>query len=111
MDALITAIVSIVVAVIASGGFWTYMQNRADKKDSRTDILIGIAHDRICWLGMQYIERGWVRKSEYENLIDYMYTPYKKLGGNGTAEQIIQKVKLLEVKPDWYGGEDNDTDE
>lgn len=111
MEALITAMVSIIVALLASGGFWTYIQSRKNKKDAKTEILIGIAHDRICFLGMQFINRGWVRKSEFENLIKYIYEPYKELGGNGTAEQIINKVKGLEIKPDWYGGNDDDVDE
>lgn len=61
-------------------------------------MLIGLAHDRIIYLGLKYIERGWITKDEYENLIDYLYVPYDKLGGNGSAQRIINEVKKLPIK-------------
>lgn len=29
-------------------------------------MLIGLAHDRIVYLGMSYIDRGWITQDEYE---------------------------------------------
>ena len=52
---------TIVCAVVASSGFWAYIQKKSEKKDVRTQMLIGLAHDRIIYLGMSYIERGWIR--------------------------------------------------
>ena len=31
-------------------------------------MLIGLGHDRIMYLGKQYIARGWLTADEYENL-------------------------------------------
>ena len=59
------------------------------KKDIKTMMLIGLAHDRIIYLGMSYIERGWITNDEYENLHDYLYKPYEQMGGNGAAKRII----------------------
>ena len=61
-------------------------------------MLVGLGHDRIVYLGMKYIERGYITKDEFENLNDYLYKPYSKLGGNGSAERIMQEVRKLPIK-------------
>lgn len=61
-------------------------------------MLKGLGHDRICYLGECCIQRGYITKDEYENLHDYLYLPYKKLGGNGTAEKIMKEVDRLSLK-------------
>lgn len=91
--------VTIVAAVIASSGFWAFLQKVTDKKDVRTELLIGLAHDRIMQSGMYYIDRGYITPDEYENLYDYLYKPYKAMGGNGSAERIVERVKKLPVRP------------
>lgn len=93
----IQMIVTIVCAVIASGGFWTYIQSRREKKDVKTQMLIGLGHDRIMWLGMKYIERGYITQDEYENLYEYLYSPYIKMGGNGSAKRVMQEVEKLPI--------------
>ena len=37
-------------------------------------------------------------ESEYDNLYNYLYKPYKSLGGNGSAERIMEEVKKLPIK-------------
>ena len=59
---------------------------------------MGLAHDRILYLGMRYVERGWISKDEYENLYDYLYLPYKQMGGNGAVERVIREVNKLPIK-------------
>ena len=62
-------------------------------------MLIGLAHDRVLCLGMKYIERGYITQDEYENLYEYLYKPYEKLGGNGSAKRIMKEVEKLPIKP------------
>jgi len=88
-------ITTIVLAVLASSGFWAFLQFLLSKKDIKTQMLIGLGHDRIVYLGLKYIERGYITADEYENLHDYLYTPYKKMGGNGSADRIMEQVKKL----------------
>ena len=57
-------------------------------------MLIGLGHDRIMFLGMTYIDRGYITKDEYENL----YKPYEKLGGNGSAKRIMAEVDKLPIR-------------
>lgn len=53
-------------------------------------MLIGLAHDRIMYLSMHYIEREYITKEEYEDLITYLYEPYLELDGNGSAKHMIE---------------------
>ena len=98
METWIQLIVSVIVAVSASSGFWAFLQRRAEKNDVRTQMLIGLGHDRIITLGLKYIARGWITADEYENLYEYLYKPYEALGGNGSAKRIMDEVKRLPTK-------------
>lgn len=91
-------LLAIFVSVMASSGFWIFIQRICDKKDVRTKMLIGLGHDRILYLGMKYIERGWITKDEYENLRDCLYIPYEQAGGNGSARRIMQEVDKLPIR-------------
>lgn len=87
--------VTILVTLLGSAGFWGYLDARRTKKSANTRLLVGIAHDRIVYLGMKYIERGYLSEDEYENICDYLYEPYSKLGGNGSAKRVIEEVRKL----------------
>lgn len=97
MPTWLQMVVTIVCSVMASSGFWAYIQKRSEKMDNKTKLLIGIAHDRIVYLGMQYIKRGSITRDEYENLHDYLYVPYEAEGGNGSAKRIMKEVDKLPI--------------
>lgn len=97
MPTWLQMVVTIVCSVMASSGFWAYIQKRGEKMDNKTKLLIGIAHDRIVYLGMQYIKRGSISRDEYENLHDYLYVPYEAEGGNGSAKRIMKEVDKLPI--------------
>lgn len=106
MDPWIEMSITVVCAVIASSGFWAWLQKKGEKKDVKTKMLVGLGHDRILSLGMAYIERGWITNDEYENLHDYLYRPYEDMGGNGSAKRIMEEVKKLPIhKSNYSGGE------
>lgn len=88
---LITGLLSIG----ASTGFWAFLQSRRDKKSARTKLLIGLAHDRIMFLGSSYIQRGYISQDEYENLNTYLYEPYSEAGGNGSAAKVMLEINKL----------------
>lgn len=91
-------ILTVFSSVLASSGLWTFLAKRAERKDVKTEMLIGLAHDRILYLGMQYIQRGWITHDEYENLYEYLYKPYEKLGGNGSAKRVMNEVDRLPIR-------------
>lgn len=95
-------VITIVCSVFASTGFWAFvtaiMQNREKKVSAEGKMLRGLAHDRICYLGEEYIKQGYISKDDYENLHDYLFLPYGELGGNGTAKRIMDEVKKLPLR-------------
>lgn len=91
--------ISIVSAVLASSGLWAFLSKRRDEKDGKTQLLIGLAHDRILSMCEKYISRGYLTKEEYDDLNKYLYEPYSKLGGNGSAERMMKEVDKLNIVP------------
>lgn len=87
----------------ASAGFWKFFSQRQKEKNSEVLLLLGIAREMFHAIGSSYIERGYVYREEYENLITNIYAPYKVLGGNGTADRIMEEIGDLpfrsSVKP------------
>jgi hypothetical protein len=95
VDIWVQIAVPLVAAVLTSSGLWAVIARRADKGDAQRKMLVGLAHDRIVHLGMAYVDRGYVTQDEYENLNDYLYAPYEKMGGNGSAKRVMEEVRRL----------------
>ena len=90
--------VPLIVAMLTSSGLWALVSKRADKNNAERKMLVGLAHDRIIHLGMVYVTRGYITQDEYENLNDYLYMPYEKMGGNGSAKRVMEEVRKLPIK-------------
>ena len=98
MGSWIQIIITLVCSLAASSGFWAFVTMKLSRNDVKTQMLIGLAHDRIMYLGMGYIERGWITQDEYENLYEYLYKPYEKMGGNGSAKRVMDEVDKLPIR-------------
>lgn len=101
---LLLSFFTIVGSIFASTGFWAFLQKKSDNKDSDNDLLLGLAHDRIMSLAGYYMSRkdengnAWITQSEYEDLDRYLYTPYRKRGGNGSAEKAMKDLQKLPMR-------------
>lgn len=95
IDSVTQILISIIASVGASSGFWAWFSKKSDKKSATSRLLLGLAYDRIITLGMQYIQRGWITKDEYDDFVKYLYAPYKEFGGNGLSEKIMGEVSKL----------------
>lgn len=101
MDYWAQMITTVVCSVLASSGLWAIILKRIERKDAKTELLTGIAHDRIIFLGMSYINRGFITQDEYENLHTYLYEPYKKVTGGidyGSADRVMKEVDRLPIR-------------
>lgn len=102
MDQWVTTLITVgatsFTTVVASSGFWAWLQRRDNSKDAMTRLLLGLAYDKIAQLGLSYIERGWISKDEYEEFRKYLFEPYKAYGGNGVAERIMEEVSHLPLR-------------
>ena len=91
--------IELILAVVASGGFWTLLQtiiaNRQKKKSAESRLILGLAFDRICERAERHLEDGYISTDDYNDLIKYLYAPYKEMGGNGTVERLMLQVKAL----------------
>ena len=106
MEAWTNVGVPLIVALLTSTALWgvvskvilrrmelTAKRSKAD--EAQRKMLVGLAHDRIVHLGMVYVDRGYITQDEYENLNDYLYAPYEKMGGNGSAKRVMEEVRKL----------------
>lgn len=98
MGDLLEIVITVVCSVIASSGFWTFVSKRRDNNNAETKMLLGLGHIKIIEICERYIERGYIRQDEYDSLYNYLYLPYKELGGNGTAERMVNEVKKLPIR-------------
>ena len=94
-----TFIPAIVVAFVASGGFWNWMLNRKKKPDAATKLLMGLAHLKITEIGINHIDIGGISEEVYNDLVHYLYNPYVELGGNGSGKRIMTIVSQLPIIP------------
>lgn len=94
-------VITIFTSVLASSGLWAFLSSRLDRRLERhtaeREMLLGIGHVELVFFGMQYIDRGWISRDEYETLQE-LYKPYKKLGGNGSGTKIMQEIEKLPLK-------------
>ena len=86
-------------SVIISSGIWVAILNwykdKRNIKSADKQMLLGLGHDRIFELCNIYLERGWITVDELENLNNYLFEPYTKLGGNGTCARLMEEVCKL----------------
>ena len=98
MEFVYNIVVPVLIALLASSGFWALLEKRTQRSTQLQELVVGLAHDRILWLGMSYIKRGWIYQDEYENLITYLYKPYQKMGGNGSVLRVMEEVNKLPLR-------------
>lgn len=102
------AIATIITAVFASTGFWTLLNNiylnrreknsgEKEKRDAERAAILGLLHETLAERCLLYLQRGEISRQEYEDLRQYIYEPYKSLGGNGTGETLMSKVEKLHI--------------
>lgn len=66
-----------------------------DRLEIQGEAIAGLEHDRILHIGKGYIQRKHISLEDYDDIRIYLYEPYRKLGGNGTAEEIMKKLESM----------------
>ena len=98
-EAIASIVVPIVLAIFGSTGFWTWVQSKTQKKTAEKKVLMGLAYSEIIRSAEEHIARGYIASDDYNELDHYLYQPYKEMGGDGTAERMMNQVKALPSKP------------
>ena len=87
-------VVTIVVAMFASAGFWAFLQNMVCKTRALDKLQLALVQDRFVCLAQGCINNGNVTKQEYKILLD-IFTPYNKAGGDGLVDKYWAEVNKL----------------
>lgn len=90
-------ILTILTSILASSGLWAFLGTRLERNNAERELIVGIGHIELVFFGMQYIERGWITREEYETMQD-LYKPYVKLGGNGSGKKIMAEIEKLPIR-------------
>lgn len=90
-------ILTIFTSILASSGLWAFLGSKLERNSAERDLIVGIGHIELVFFGMQYIERGWITRDEYETMQD-LYRPYVKLGGNGSGKKIMNELEKLPIR-------------
>lgn len=83
---------ALVIAVIT--WLWRALLRRKQENDEIKEGMMALLHDRIYQACSFFLKRGWCSLEDRSNL-EYLYTPYKALGGNGTGESLYKKCLEL----------------
>lgn len=103
-------IVTALLSAITSSGVMSliiYLLQRRDKKKEREDantsaqtrMLIGLGHDRVIYLTDRFVRRGSITLKEKRNL-EFLYAPYRDMGGNGDCKIGYDACQNLPVVSD-----------
>ena len=95
---LLQIVVTAITAIAASSGFWAFINRKRNTGSLTRQLLIGLAHDRIVTLSLEYIHRGWIMQEEHENLCVFLVDPYLLLGGNGSVSRLMIAINKLPIK-------------
>lgn len=91
----IDIIITLIVSVFGSTGFWTWLLNRNKNKSAEARLLMGLAYAEIIRRSEAYISKGYIDIDEYNELNRYLFEPYAEMGGNGTAQKMMREVGAL----------------
>lgn len=94
----IDIIITLAVAVFGSTGFWSWMAGRSKRKTAEARLIMGLAYSEIIRRSEDYISRGYVEATEFDELDRYLFRPYTEMGGNGTAEKLMNEVRELPTR-------------
>lgn len=90
-------ILTIITALLASSGLWAFLSSRLERNSAERELIVGIGHIEIVFFGMQFLERGWITRDEYDTMQE-LYKPYIKLGGNGSGTKIMKEIEKLPIR-------------
>ena len=96
---LLQVVITAITAIAASSGFWAFINRKRNTGSLTRQLLIGLAHDRIVTLSLDYIDRGWITQEEHENLCVFLCNPYLLIGGNGSVLRLMDIINTLPIRP------------
>ena len=91
-------ITTIILAVFASTGFWTFLNQlitaKKRKKDPQEQMLLALCRDRLLHLSKSYLQRGFIPEDEY-NTFKEMGEAYLIVDGDDIVAKKYKEAMEL----------------
>lgn len=87
-------VVTIIVAIFASSGFWDWLKSRKKKMTPYEQVTMAIGRDRLNFLSKKHIKEGFIPEDEFESFKE-LGEAYLEAGGNTMVKELyLEAVKL-----------------
>lgn len=83
---------ALIIALIT--WLWRMLLKRKKENELIREGMMALLHDRIYQACTFFLNRGFCTLEDRSNL-EYLFEPYKALGGNGTGESLYQRCLSL----------------
>ena len=95
---------SMLSAILGGSGLWAFAKAKMERNTTEDELLLVLVRDRIIEEGERYLGRGYILSGEYSDFYEELYKPYQKMGGNGLAQHIFERIEKLPMLPDGSEG-------
>lgn len=97
----ISWVFAVISALLGAANRQLYRQMKAQRSKTQAinEGVLALLHDRLYQACQYYIEKGSCSIDDRDNL-EYMFRPYKALGGNGTGEELYNRCLALPYGPE-----------
>lgn len=90
--------------ILGAPGLWAFVESKVKRGSAAEALLLVLVRARIIEEGERYLERGYILSGEYSDFYEELYKPYEKMGGNGLAKHIFERIEKLPMLPDGSEG-------
>lgn len=99
MSTTATLIVSVIVAIFASTGFWDWLKSRRKKMTPYEQVTMAMGRDRLNFLSKKHLRDGYIPEDEFESFKE-LGEAYIDAGGNTMAKELYLDAMKLQKKWD-----------
>lgn len=86
-----------VLALLTAG--YRKIAKKLKEQEKMKEGILAILHDRLYQACRFYLSQGSIDIESMKN-VEYLYSSYHDLGGNGTGTELYNRVKALPIKGD-----------
>ena len=92
-------IVTIIVAIFASSGFWDWLKTRRKKMTPYEQVTMAIGREKLNKLSKKYIKKEYIPEDEFESFKE-LGEAYLEAGGNTMVKELYLDAMKLPKKWD-----------
>lgn len=94
MSTTATLIVSVIVAIFASTGFWDWLKSRRKKMTPYERVTMAVGREKLNKLSKKYIKMTYIPEDEFESF-NKLGEAYLEADGNTVVKELyLEAVKL-----------------